>query len=98
MSDDTTYSRHRGNTYSNEANRHTDKERDLYRLYQLVFSRHPDGLTAEEASDLTGMPYTTCSARFTDMKRYVWIEHCGSRPTHTGNAAGVWRVIKDDDQ
>jgi hypothetical protein len=94
---DTTYNRHGGNTYSSEANKHTNKERDLYRLYYLMFSRWPDGLTAEEASGITGMPYTTCSARFTDMKRFDWIEHCGSRPTRTGNLAGVWRTIKDDE-
>jgi hypothetical protein len=91
---DITRNRHGGNEYSDAAHRRTEKERDLYRLYHLMFSRYPDGLTADEASILTGMPYTTCSARFTEMKSYVWIEHCGSRTTRTGNPAGVWRTIR----
>jgi hypothetical protein len=95
MTDDITQNRHGGNEYSEAANRRTNKERDLYRLYFIMFDRYPEGLTAEEASDLTGMPYTTCSARFTEMKKYVWIEHCGTRLTHTGNTAGVWRILKE---
>ena len=95
MRDDITRNRHGGNEYSEAANRHTDKNRDLNRLYFLLLARYPGGVTAQEASDLTGMPYTTCSARFTDMKKYEWIEHCGTRLTHTGNTAGVWRVIKE---
>jgi hypothetical protein len=93
---DITHGRHGGNHYSTRAHKRTDKVRDLYRLYNLMFSHWPDGLTAEEASTLTGMPYTTCSARFTEMKTYHWIEHCGSRPTRTENLAGVWRVVKED--
>ena len=91
---DITRNRHRGNEYSAAAHRRTNKERDLYRLYALLFSRNPGGMTAQEASDETGMPYTTCSARFTEMKKYDWIEHCGSRMTHTGSPAGVWRTIR----
>jgi hypothetical protein len=94
---DITRNRHRGNDYSNAAHQRTNKERDLYRLYALLFSRNPGGLTAQEASDLSGMPYTTCSARFTEMKKYSWIEHCGTRLTRTGNTAGVWRTIRGND-
>jgi len=98
MTDDITQNRHGGNEYSEAAHRKTNKTRDLYRLYALMFSRSPDGLTAEEASELTGMPYTTCSARFTEMKKYNWVEHCGSRMTHTGSPAGVWRTIRKKDR
>ena len=93
---DTTSGYHGGDPYSDKANRSLDKNRDLYRLYRLLYERHPGGLTCDEAERITGMSHQTCSARFTDMKRYVWIEHCGSRPTRTGNLAGVWRVIREE--
>jgi hypothetical protein len=96
--DDSTLHYHGGNPYSTKAHRNTDKNRDLFRLYRLLHERYPGGLTSDEAEVLTGMLHQTCSARFTDMKRYFWIEHCGTRPTRTGNLAGVWRVIKDEDQ
>lgn len=94
MIDDTTSNYHGGDPYSRRANRRTDKSRDIQRLYRLLYERYPGGLTSDEAEVITGMVHQTCSARFTDMKRYAWIEQCGSRPTRTGNVAGVWRVIK----
>ncbi len=93
---DTTSGYHGGDPYSDRAHKRTEKSRDLYRLYMLLRERHPGGLTSDEAEVLTGMSHQTCSARFTDMKRYLWIEHCGSRLTRTGNLAGVWRIRKDD--
>jgi len=95
--DDTTRAYHGDNPYSSVASERTDKERDLRRIYFALVACHPEGMTSDECEILLGIPHQTCSARFTDMKRYGWVEWCGTRKTRTGSPAGVWRVTKEED-
>lgn len=98
MTDDITYRKHGGNEFSNAANQSTDKDRDLQRIYRLLHSIYPNGLTADEVAARFGMLSQTCSARFSEMKYYGWLEKCGVRNTRSGRPAGVWRITKEDEE
>jgi hypothetical protein len=95
--EDITRRKHGGNIYSTVANERTDKERDLRLIYFKLVAIYPEGLTADECDAQLGIPLQTASARFADMKRYGWIEWCGTRMTRAGSSAGVWRVTKEED-
>jgi len=94
MKEDPTYNYHGGDRNSNVAHSRTNKPRDFMRLIKLL-DDNPDGMTCDEAELALGMLHQTCSARFTDMKRYGWIECCGRRPTRTGSPADVWRLAPE---
>jgi hypothetical protein len=92
--DDITANYHRGNPYSEAAQQRTKRNKagDLIRILKVLFE-YPRGLTCDEVEVLLGMRHQTCSARFTDMKKFNWIVKCGSRLTRTGSPAGVWRAV-----
>jgi hypothetical protein len=92
--DDITENYHRGNQYSQAAHKRAKRSKagDLMRILKVLFE-NPRGLTCDEVEVLLGMRHQTCSARFTDMKKFNWIVKCGSRLTRTGSPAGVWRAV-----
>jgi len=96
--DDITKGKHGGNIYSTVAHERINKERDQRLIYFKLVEIHPQGLTADECDALLGIPLQTASARFSEMKEYGWIEHCGTRKTRTGSPAGVYRVTKEEEE
>jgi hypothetical protein len=84
--------RHGGNAESVAANWKTNKQLDAERIMKLL-GCHND-LTCQEASDILRMPYTTASARFSDLKRAGRIEPTERRKTRSGRFAMAWRKVK----
>ena len=84
--------RHGGDAQSKAANARTNKERDAKRILRLL-GCHND-LTCQEASDILQMPYTTASARFSDLKRAGFIEPTVRRKTRSGCSAMAWRKVE----
>lgn len=91
MKNDICANRHCGNSESVAANRKTNKQRDAERIMRLL-GCHND-LTCQEASDIIQMPYTTASARFSDLKRDGRIEPTERRRTRSGCTAMAWRKV-----
>jgi len=60
--------KHGGNPESEEANRSTAKARDRKRVLEAIRSSR-SGLTCQEISFTIHMPYTTCSARCSELLR-----------------------------
>lgn len=90
--DDICANRHGGNQQSQAANARTNKERDAARILELL---HECGdFTCEEASQHLKMPYTTASARFSDLKRAKLIEPTVRRKTRSGCTAMAWRKVE----
>lgn len=84
--------RHRGNEESEMAFDGISPEREkLYRRVLRAIDREPhyQGLTCEEISIRTGIAYTTCSARLSEMKRDGILEKIGTRATRSGSKAAV---------
>ena len=90
--DDICANRHGGNQQSKSANARTNKERDVKRIMRLLYIY--GDLTCQEASDIIGMPYTTASARFSDLKRAGLIEPTERRKTRSGCTAMAWRKVE----
>lgn len=59
--------KHGGNPESEDANLHTDKERDELRVIEFLAAT--EGSTQDKVSEQLGMPSQTCSARCSDLKK-----------------------------
>ena len=89
--DDVTYNYHGGDPYSDEANKHTDKDPAYGRILGLM-ARHPNGMVSDNASSILGIIHQTCSARFTDLKIRGVLVKAGEGKTRRGRRAGAWRL------
>ncbi len=88
---DITARKHGGNAESEEANLRTNKARDRARIITLLRERE---LTCEEVSLALSMPYTTCSARLSELKKDGLAVATGERrPTRSGSPAAVLRLV-----
>jgi hypothetical protein len=83
--------RHGGNTNSLEANRTTDKARDIAAV--LRFMRSVPDATCDEVEVALNMKHQTCSARFCDLKRCGHIRPTVRRPTRSGCMAQAWAIV-----
>lgn len=86
--------RHGGNQQSELANARTNKQRDAEEILGLMEFGKSQDYTCQEASDILGMPYTTASARFSDLKRAGLIEPTTRRKTRSGCTAMAWRKVE----
>lgn len=91
MNPDICANRHAGDAQSKAANARTNKERDAARIIRLLHTYWD--LTSYEASYILRMPYTTASARFSDLKRAGLIEPTVRRKTRSGCTAMAWRKV-----
>lgn len=92
MKPDICANRHGGNQQSQAANARTNKQRDASRILELL--RIWGDYTCQEASIELSMPYTTASARFSDLKRAGLIEPTVRRKTRSGCSAMAWRKVE----
>lgn len=84
--------KHGGNTESEAANLQTNKERDRARL---IAELKQAPRTCYELSQITGIPYTTCSARCSELREKGTAVPTGEkRPTGTGSLAAVLGLVK----
>lgn len=87
-------SRHGGNQQSQAANTRTNKQRDAEEILGLMEFGKSEDYTCREASEILKMPYTTASARFSDLKRDGLIEPTVRRKTRSGCTAMAWRKVE----
>ena len=92
MKTDICANRHGGDAQSKAANARTNKERDKSRIMEWLDV--VEDQTCEEVSIGLGMPYTTASARFSDLKRARLIEPTERRKTRSGCTAMAWRKVE----
>jgi len=90
--DDICANRHGGDAQSKAANARTNKFKDGQRILWLMYVAGDQ--TCEEASIALDMPYTTASARFSDLKRAGLIEPTVRRKTRSGCTAMAWRKVE----
>ena len=90
--DDICANRHGGDAQSQSANARTNKDRDAARILDIL--GECGDFTCEEASQHLKMPYTTASARFSDLKRAGLIEPTFRRKTRSGCTAMAWRKVE----
>ena len=74
---------------SKEAARHRWPSKGQRQQIIVALQDCPDGLTAEEVADLTGMPYVSASTRVSELKDGGWIHPRGTRTTSSGSEADV---------
>lgn len=94
MNPDICANRHGGDAQSKAANASTNKQRDAAEILGLMEFGKSDDYTCQEASDILKMPYTTASARFSDLKRDGLIEPTTRRKTRSGCTAMAWRKVE----
>lgn len=92
MKTDICANRHGGNHQSQAANARTNKVKDGQRILWLMYVAGDQ--TCEEASEALAMPYTTASARFSDLKRAGLIESTERRKTRSECSAMAWRKVE----
>lgn len=92
MKTDICANHHGGDVQSKSANARTNKKRDSERILELL--RILGDYTCQEASIELSMPYTTASARFSDLKRAGLIEPTVRRKTRSGCTAMAWRKVE----
>lgn len=94
--------KHRGNPESAAANAraHTAKYETRALIYNWLLIAGSRGGTCWEISRETGMAYTTCSARLSELKAEAWVapargadEKVLRRKTSTGSWAAVLRAV-----
>ena len=90
--DDICANRHGGDAQSKAANARTNKGRDAKRILTLLEAF--EDFTCDEASEYLQIPYTTASARFSDLKRAGLIEPTERRKTRSGCTAMAWRKVE----
>jgi len=94
MNTDICANRHGGNQQSQAANARTNKKRDAAEILGLMEFGSSGDYTCQEASEILKMPYTTTSARFSDLKRAGLIEPTTRRKTRSGCTAMAWRKVE----
>lgn len=92
MNTDICANRHGGDAESVAANARTNKERDEAKILELL--RMWGDFTCQEASEFLEMPYTTASARFSELKSAGLIEPTTRRKTRSGCTAMAWRKVE----
>lgn len=94
--------RHRGSAESEAANGKVAPSKHWQRelIWQKLVFAGAAGATCQEISRETGISYTSCSARMSEMKHDRWIApvlDAGGRKvrrkTQGGCSAGVWRAL-----
>lgn len=86
--------RHRGNDESEEAHEkvmHSKKDMQ-HILWAQVAIYGP--ITCQELSEKTGIAYTTCSARLSELKRDGRLWKVGTRKTRSGASAALLSITK----
>lgn len=91
MKPDICANRHGGDAQSKASNAMTNKDRDAARILELL--RMWGDFTCQEASDFLEMPYTTASARFSELKSAGLIEPTTRRKTRSGCTAMAWGKV-----
>ena len=94
MNPDICANRHGGNQQSELANARTNKQHDAAEILGLMEFGSSGDYTCQEASEILKMPYTTASARFSDLKRAGLIEPTVRRKTRSGCTAMAWRKVE----
>jgi hypothetical protein len=91
--------RHRGNAESRDANKIAQRSKSECRglLYAWFQAQGLAGGTCHEASVSTGIRYTTCSARISELKAEGFLVPTGERrKTPTGAGAAVLKAVKPE--
>lgn len=91
-SQDVTFFRHKGNEFSNEANKSIkpSKEQLRQRVLNYIRSQGMRGATAEETEQALQLGRSTVSARYTELKALGKIQLIDRRKTSSGRSAGVY--------
>jgi predicted transcriptional regulator len=87
--DDICRNYHKGNQFSQQANRSLDKKAMVGLILDLI--RNSAGLICEEIEDALGLKHQTVSARISELKRDGQVIVVGKRKTRSGCQAGIYR-------
>ena len=88
MKNDVCRNYHRGNEFSEMANRRLNKKIIVGRIMDLI--RNSGGLICEEIEDALGLKHQTASARISELKKQGKLIVIGKRKTRSGCLAGVY--------
>ena len=100
--DDITSNYHGGHPRSQDANRRTNKRRDINRIYAHVHSLGRRGAICDECEEPLKMVHQTCSARFSEMKKAGLLMATGEQRLTRKNCwadvyvtKGIWQAHFD---